>query len=36
VEGVGVVVSDSVAITIDLEAMFAPTVATPPAAPAKK
>jgi len=36
VEGVGVVVSDSVAITIDLEAMFAPTAANPPAAPAKK
>jgi len=36
VEGVGLVVSDAVSITIDLEAMFAPTVAEPPAAPAKK
>ena len=36
VEGVGAVVSDTVAITIDLEAMFTPTVAAPPTAPAKK
>jgi polyisoprenoid-binding protein YceI len=36
VEGGGVVVSDAVAITIDLEAMFTPTLAAPPAPPAKK
>jgi Uncharacterized conserved protein len=32
----GVVVSDSVSITIDIEAMFTPTLAAPPAPPAKK
>jgi len=36
VDGGGVVVSDSVSITIDIEAMFAPTLAAPPAAPAKQ
>ena len=36
VDGGGVVVSDAVSITIDIEAMLAPMVAAPPAAPAKK
>lgn len=35
VDGAGVVVSDSVSITIDIEAMLAPLPAAPPAAPAK-